>query len=108
MPLNDLPAIVLTMGDPAGVGAEIVLRALADPEIAPLARWVIAGDARILDLAARVAGIPLTHAALLDVPALGPLDDFAFGRLSADCGRAAVDYVRAATGLACAEKPPPW
>jgi len=32
------------MGDPAGVGAEIVLKALADPVIAQLASWVVVGD----------------------------------------------------------------
>lgn len=99
MPVNHLPTVVLTMGDPAGVGPEIVLRALADPEIAPLARWVVSGDARILDLAARSTGIPLSNAELADIPALGPLEDFSFGRLQARCGRAAVEYVRAATEL---------
>jgi 4-hydroxythreonine-4-phosphate dehydrogenase len=99
MPVNELPHIVLTMGDPAGVGAEIVLRALADPELAPLARWAVAGDARILELASRATGIALNNARLLDVPALGALDDFAFGRLQASCGRAAVEYVRAATEM---------
>ena len=49
--MNDLPTIVLTMGDPAGVGPEILLKALADPQVAPLARWVVAGDARILERA---------------------------------------------------------
>src|ERR1700674_2345728 len=43
-----LPTIALTMGDPAGIGPEIVLKALADPEVAPLARWIVVGDARIL------------------------------------------------------------
>jgi 4-hydroxythreonine-4-phosphate dehydrogenase len=97
--INDLPTIVLTMGDPAGIGPEIVLRALADPETAPLAHWIVAGDARILEIAARSTGIPLANAALLSVPALGDLEGFAFGRLQANCGRAALEYVRAATEL---------
>ena len=97
--INDLPTIVLTMGDPAGVGPEIVLRALADPEIAPLARWIVAGDGRILEIAGRSTGLPLANAALHSVPALGDLGGFAFGRLQANCGRAALEYVRAATEL---------
>jgi 4-hydroxythreonine-4-phosphate dehydrogenase len=50
-PLDNRPAIALTMGDPAGVGPEIMLKALADPEVAPLARWIVAGDAAVLKLA---------------------------------------------------------
>jgi 4-hydroxythreonine-4-phosphate dehydrogenase len=96
--------IVLTMGDPAGVGPEIVLRALADPEIAPLARWVVAGDARILEMAGRAARLSIANAHVLTVPALGSLDGFMFGKLQADCGRAAVEYVRAATELCLSGK----
>jgi 4-phospho-D-threonate 3-dehydrogenase / 4-phospho-D-erythronate 3-dehydrogenase len=99
MPMNHLPNIVLSMGDPAGVGPEIVLKALADPQVAPLAHWVVAGDARVLERAELATGVPLSHATLHDVPALGDLSDFSFGRLDARCGRAAVEYVRTATEL---------
>ena len=47
----DLPTVALTMGDPAGVGPEVVLKALADPEVAPIANWIVVGDSNILDLA---------------------------------------------------------
>jgi 4-phospho-D-threonate 3-dehydrogenase / 4-phospho-D-erythronate 3-dehydrogenase len=97
--MNQLPTIVLTMGDPAGVGPEIVLKALADPEVAPLARWVVAGDARILAMAERITGIPMAGATLLSVPAMGDLTGFEFGKLDARCGQAGVEYVRAATEL---------
>jgi len=100
--MNGLPTIVLTMGDPAGVGPEIVLRALADPEIAPLARWRVAGDARILEMATCATGIRLANAALDDIRELGDISDFAFGRLDARCGRAAAEYVRFATELCLA------
>ena len=33
------PIIAIPMGDPAGVGPEIVIKALADPEIAGCAAW---------------------------------------------------------------------
>jgi len=94
-----MPNIVLTMGDPAGVGPEIVLRALADPEIAPLARWIVAGDARILEMASRATGLAFANAELHPVEALGSLEGFTFGRLQANCGRAALEYVRVATEL---------
>ena len=95
----DLPTVALTMGDPAGVGPEVVLKALADPEVAPIANWIVVGDSNILDLASRVTGLPLSHARLHDSPALGSYEDFAFGKLDARCGAAAVEYVRIATML---------
>ena len=91
------PTVALTMGDPSGVGPEIVLKALADAEVAPLAKWVVVGDVRILEQAARVTGLRCDGASVRNVPALGTLDDFSFGRLDARYGDAAVEYVRTAT-----------
>ncbi len=83
------PAIAVTMGDPAGIGPEVVRKALDDPEIQSAADWVVVGDATILGpVAARI----------MDLGQIGP-DDFAVGRLSAACGRAAIEYVRAATQM---------
>ena len=92
------PTIALTMGDPAGVGAEVVVKALADPAVAPLARWIVCGDAGVLKLAEEATATPL-HAAVRHIPALGSLQDFSFGRLDARCGAAAVEYVRVATEM---------
>jgi 4-phospho-D-threonate 3-dehydrogenase / 4-phospho-D-erythronate 3-dehydrogenase len=40
---DNRPIIGISMGDPAGIGAEVVVKALADPEIRKLARYVIFG-----------------------------------------------------------------
>jgi 4-hydroxythreonine-4-phosphate dehydrogenase len=93
------PRIVLTMGDPSGIGAEVILKALADPEIAALAHWVVVGDRRILEATARTTGATLLLAEVMDVPALGELSDFRFGKLDGRCGFAALEYVRVATEL---------
>ena len=98
-PLDNRPAIVLTMGDPAGIGPEIVLKALADPAVAPLARWIVAGDAVVIRMAEEVTGLKLQAAELRDLGALENPADFSFGRLDARCGAAAVEYVRAATEM---------
>jgi 4-hydroxythreonine-4-phosphate dehydrogenase len=95
----DKPTVALTMGDPAGVGPEVVLKALADREVAELANWIMVGDSEILEMAAEVTGKPLANACLHDIPVLGSYDDFAFGKLDARCGSAAVEYVRVATKL---------
>jgi 4-hydroxythreonine-4-phosphate dehydrogenase len=97
--LNDLPAIALTMGDPSGVGPEVVLKALADSSLKPLARWIVVGDARVLEMAAGFTGLTLDGAELRDVRALTGIDEFAFGRLDPRCGVAGVEYVRQATGM---------
>ena len=44
-----LPLMALTLGDPAGVGPEIVLKAARDPETFRLCRLLAAGIARSLD-----------------------------------------------------------
>jgi len=98
--IADLPTIALTTGDPAGIGPEIVIKALADPEIAPLARWIVVGDARILAMVEGQTGCLLGHAQLHDTcEGLEDLTGFAFGKLDARCGAAGVAYVRTATEL---------
>jgi 4-hydroxythreonine-4-phosphate dehydrogenase len=96
------PVIVLTMGDPAGIGPEVVLKALADPNAAALADWVVVGDRRVLELTERLTGIPLGNVRLHDTGALANHEQFEFGRLDARCGAAAVEYVRIATQLCLA------
>ena len=101
MPQSELPyrpTIALTMGDPAGIGPEVVVQAAADPNLAPLARWIVVGDAAVLAMAERVTGIALT-AEVHDACALRDPAEFAFGRLDARCGIAAVEYVRIATEM---------
>jgi 4-phospho-D-threonate 3-dehydrogenase / 4-phospho-D-erythronate 3-dehydrogenase len=46
--MSSKPIIAVTMGDPAGIGAEIILKALADPLIGKVARPLILGDWGVL------------------------------------------------------------
>ncbi|MBI5866300.1 MAG: 4-hydroxythreonine-4-phosphate dehydrogenase PdxA [Planctomycetes bacterium] len=46
------PLIGITMGDPLGVGPEVIVKALANPEVRSLARYVIFGLHDVLELAA--------------------------------------------------------
>jgi 4-hydroxythreonine-4-phosphate dehydrogenase len=88
------PTVAITMGDPSGVGAEVVLKALVDPELTTLAKWVVVGDTRILKMTGQI-----TNVTVRDVKSLGSLNDFEFGKLDARYGQAAVDYVRVATEM---------
>ena len=111
-----LPTVAITTGDPAGIGPEVVLKALADRELLSTARWVVIGDAAILNMVGKQIGLrppdcivqdgrsaqwPGSRTAqvcLLDVHQLEP-SQFTVGKLSAACGSAALEYVRTATQL---------
>jgi 4-hydroxythreonine-4-phosphate dehydrogenase len=97
------PRIPLTTGDPAGVGPEVVLKAVSDESLAGLAEWIIVGGESIVRAAAEQCGIDLerTRARLIHA---GQLEwgDFPVGRVSAACGRASLDYIREATRRAVA------
>lgn len=47
--LNRLPRLVITMGDPAGIGPEVTLKALREKELRGLGHIIIIGDPSILD-----------------------------------------------------------
>lgn len=49
------PTIAITMGDPAGIGAEVIVKALADPVLRHRARYIIYGMNELLSYAADVA-----------------------------------------------------
>ena len=110
------PVLGITMGDPAGIGPEIAVKALAAPMVRKAARAVVLGDARVIRDAARLAKVdlvvrPLTRIAdaswaadLVEVLDLANADPraFAIGRVSAVCGRAAYEYIERGVRLAVA------
>lgn len=57
MPDGRRPTIGITMGDPAGVGPEIVVKALADPAVRRLGRFVVYGMNELMAYAADLAEI---------------------------------------------------
>ena len=42
------PVVIITMGDPAGIGPEIIMRSMASPEVQGLAVFIVVGDAAVL------------------------------------------------------------
>jgi 4-hydroxythreonine-4-phosphate dehydrogenase len=51
------PVLAVTMGDPAGIGPEITVRALLTPEVRRVSRSFAIGDARVLQHALDVCGL---------------------------------------------------
>lgn len=56
-PRPEKPLIGITMGDPGGIGAEVTVKALADPEIRALGRFIIYGFSDAIEYAADRAEI---------------------------------------------------
>lgn len=106
---TDRPVIALTMGDPAGIGPELCLKALAEPELARRCRPVVVGSREVLQVVADVLGLeagwPVLDAeadrealasvapAVVDLPVEG-LDPSVVGRVEAACGRASAAYIQ--------------
>ena len=112
---HDSPRIGITMGDPAGIGAEIVVKALANGQVYQSARPLVIGDASRLRTAAKILHLPIeihpvTDSASgsgrpgrIDCVDLGLIpDDLPFGNVSALAGEAAFRYVEKAAALALA------
>lgn len=108
------PVIAITMGDPASIGPEITLKALAHPEIYEKCRPLVVGDLGVLAASVRAAGWePAFHAVTepeqgiyrhgtVDVLDMGLVDvkTLPLGQVSARAGEAAYQYVRKVIALA--------
>lgn len=108
------PVIAVTMGDPSGIGPEIVAAALADPAIVSVSRPLVLGDRGAMERAIAVAGVSLAVETLQGgVPPVEPrpgvlylhelsslrADDMAYGRPTAAGGDASFRYICRAAQL---------
>ena len=109
-----LPRIALTVGDVAGIGPEVVVRAIADQKLRELCRPVVVGHPAVVSRAKQLIG------AAFDVTEVGSLaeidwnspsvpcwnqsireaEDVPIGHIDARAGRAAYDYLVSATRAA--------
>lgn len=87
--------LVISSGDPAGIGPEVTLKALAQPGVQAIADCVVTGDARVLEATARRLELPLPRR----VEPAGDAGGVETGRLSAQAGRAAYEAVARAVEL---------
>ena len=105
---NNRP-IVITMGDPSGVGPEVTVKALAALDAGERLDFAVIGDRAVLGRALAASGIDLPLVApggdgiaVIDVPVEGLPDRF--GVLSPRCGEACFQYIRTAVEWAQAGK----
>jgi 4-phospho-D-threonate 3-dehydrogenase / 4-phospho-D-erythronate 3-dehydrogenase len=108
-----LPVVAVTMGDGAGIGPEVIVRALLDDTTTSFCDPVVIGDAKRLAQAADVLGLDVDIVTVdkvaaadkapgrinvIDLDLLPP--DLEWGVLSAVAGHAAYEYLRVAAELA--------
>lgn len=112
------PILAITMGDPAGIGPEIVVRALSHESTYQKCRPIVTGDAKVMRKAVSLLGLDLQVNAVDEVKAAkfeyGTIDvfdlkcvdadSFEFGKVAAQCGNAAFVSIRKAIDLAMAEE----
>lgn len=109
------PLLAITMGDPAGIGPEIVLKALAPADVYERARPLVIGDRRTLERAGSWVRAENTEFDEVARPGEGSYepgiitllnrddsttDGYPVGQVTAEAGKAAVDYVFVACDLA--------
>ncbi len=108
------PIIAIPLGDPAGVGPEIVVKALAEESIHEVCCPLVVGDRKVVANALDVCG-GSAHLRAVEKPADGryekgtidlvDLDNvdmatFSIGKSQAMCGRAAFEYIERSVSLA--------
>jgi len=95
------PTIAITMGDPAGIGPEVLLKAVATGRVKRWCNPIILGDENILNHIARKLGL-IDHLPSLTVHNLSTLTTATIkpGRPYARCGRAMVRYIETAARMA--------
>ena len=112
-----VPTIAITMGDPAGIGAEVIMKALAQPVTQSICNALVIGDAGRLRKAGKIVGQSGEVDALDDASEanfaskavqcvdlkLVP-DDLPFGKVSAVAGEAAYRYIEKAVQVVQAGK----
>lgn len=108
------PIIGVTMGDPAGIGAEITVKALNQRALYEVARPVVIGSRVVMEDTLRFVGVTLKLNVMDDISHLkgqyGTIDlldldnikmsDFRYGEIGAVAGKASIEYVMKGIELA--------
>ena len=108
------PLVAITMGDPAGIGPEIVVKALTNPDIYGYSKPVVIGETGILrqhstELEFNSINNPgqgkYSHGTVdvIEMPVIGN-DTLTLGKVNGKCGEAAFAYIKKAVDLALSKE----
>lgn len=112
------PLIAIPIGDPAGIGPEIVVKAIINKDVLQAARCVVIGDKNIIEDAIGFTKVPLKvnvielsedgiyEEGVLNLIDLHNVDmaEFKIGQISGMCGKAAYEYIAKSIELANGKK----
>lgn len=106
------PFIAVPLGDPAGIGPEIVVKAVSSTEITDIARCVVVGDYNVIENAVKITNTQIKlhiiekpedyNDGYLNIIAINNIDftKLHIGEVSAMCGKAAYEYIEKSIKLA--------
>ncbi|WP_315166592.1 4-hydroxythreonine-4-phosphate dehydrogenase PdxA [Metaclostridioides mangenotii] len=112
------PFIGVPIGDPAGVGPEIVVKSIAREDTNSYANTVVFGDKKVLENAIKICDLELEIKVIEDVKEGDynnktlnlidldniDMDKFEFGKVSGMCGKASYEYVEKSVEFALDKK----
>jgi 4-phospho-D-threonate 3-dehydrogenase / 4-phospho-D-erythronate 3-dehydrogenase len=100
--MGEKPILAVTMGDPAGIGPEVVLRALAQPEVHGFCRPLVVGSAGVLRRNLGWLGLPLGVRAVTSptAAAFNPVEVDVLDVCAADAAEVKPGVVSAVAGKA--------
>lgn len=111
------PVLGITMGDAAGIGAEIIVKSLADKHLYEIAQPVVIGDKKMMQRALDLLQLPLKINVVTNLDNLnakyGTIDlvdldnvpaDLPYSQVDPRAGKAAYEYVEKAVQYAMANK----
>ncbi len=98
------PKIAITMGDPAGIGPELVLRAVTDRGLLNVAEPVIYGDRGVFELVSKKLGLPMPGPDIFNNITSMPTTHLTPGRPNKDGGRVMITCIERAVLDALAGK----
>ena len=97
---SPIPRLAITIGDPTGIGPEIVLKALADPKVRENCDLTIVGSRQILQETYQQLSLEKLvyweNLKILDVEFDGNLEDISLGKGNAVSGEASFCYIETA------------
>jgi 4-hydroxythreonine-4-phosphate dehydrogenase len=112
MAAADRNIITVTMGDAAGIGPEVIIKALGEKSVYDMCKPLVIGDAGVLGETIELLDSPLTLRPVekatdvrgsygeIDLLDLNNLEgEITMGQVSAECGRAAMEYITKAAEM---------
>ena len=93
---------LITMGDPSGIGCEVIVKVLSSKQVQGLADWTVIGDAWVFGRNQK-SKIKNQKFKIIDLKNV-PRNNFEFGKVRAEYGRASWEYLEKALELIKAKK----